>query len=509
MSNRYIITSKKLIKKITEKITKANSFVNQYNKLGKTPAMPSNAFLNMANSMYLMGCFKEAEDLLQSAICFPTRSSNALINLGVIKQTLGNFEEAIEFYKSAIEKDSQNTKALSLWGNCLAMMNKSEEAIAKYEEAININNEDGDVYLSWGALLIKQKKHNEAKEKLDLAVKYNKKDARPLYMLSIVEIEMGNYDSALEKLEFIVKSTENNFEALHNMAYIYFKKNDFDNAIKYAKQSLAIFQHKIETYLLLGDIYAIRNQEKESLQFFKMAEMNGLRTFFLYMSWGVALQKFNYHETAIEKFLQANELLKSKKCDELYARLAISYFKTEQMELATESKNKALEINPHSYLANSIGAELEIINQNYDEAFKLLKFCENDFENKGYNYMLMAKCYSAQNNHEQAKQYFEKAIEYSPKEKEIYKQYCLYLIQQNNFETAKKKIKVIVSKGEIDINLLNIYFVALYNIAKQDSCKYNIESAIEVAERAEKINNDLFLYKDEKEELKGLLKNND
>ena len=58
-----------------------------------------------------------------------------------------------------------------------------------------------------------------------------------------------------------------------------------------------------------------------------------------------------------------------------------------------------------------------------------------------------------------------------------------------------------------NINILNLYFSALYNLAKQDGYKYNIEKAIEIANKIENINNNKFQYTDKKEELKGLLRN--
>lgn len=508
LSDKELKKSKKLIDKVMEKITKANTFVDDYNRLGKTPAIPANAFINMANSMYTMGYFKEAEDLLQSAICFPNKTSNALINLGVIKQTTGDFKEAIKFYTAAYKKDNQNTKALGLWGNCLAMMGDSDGAIKKYEHAIEIDEKNSDIYLSWGALLIKNKKYTEAKEKLDEAAKYNIKDARPLYMLSIVEIELGEYDKALEKLLFIINTTENNFEALHNVAYIYFKKKDYDNAISYAKQVLAIYRHKVETYLLLGDIYAIKNNKKESLQFYEMAEMNGLRTFFLYISWAVSLQKFNNHKLAIEKLHKANECLKIKNVDEVYARLALSYYKIGKEELAIQNKNKALEINPNNYMANSIAAEIEVDKKNFETAMKFLDICKDDFSNKGFNYSLMAQCYEGFGDFKKAEALFEKAIEYMPDKKEILIAYGNFLIKQNDYETAKKKLKSISEKTK-DVDILNLYFKILYCLAKQSSYKYNIEKAIEISKKIKTINPDLFKYTAEREELEGILGNNE
>ncbi|MBO6272693.1 tetratricopeptide repeat protein [bacterium] len=508
MSDKNVNKKKNFIKRIVEKVTKANTLVNDYTRLGITPAMPGNAFINMANSMYMIGCFKEAEDMLQSAVYFPSQTSNALINLGIIKQTTGDFKEAIKYYLAAYKKDNHNVKALGLWGNCLAMMGKMDEAIQKYEHAIQIDNENMEIYLSWGALLIKNKQYTEAKEKLELANKYNNKDARPLYMLSIVEIELGEYDSALEKLTYIVNTTENNFEALHNIAYIYFKKKDYDNAISYGKQVLAIFRQKVETYLLLGDIYAMQEKEKESLQFYEMAEMNGLKTFFLYISWAVSLQKFNHHEQAIDKLLKANDCLQAKNIDEVYSRLALSYYKIGKVDLAVKNKDKALEINPHNYMANSVAAEIEVDKKNYKKALEHLEKCKDDFSNKGFNYSLMAQCYEGLDQYDKVPELFEKAIEYMPNKKEILIAYTKFLIKQNDFETAKKRLKNIGEKTD-DIDILNWYFIILYSLAKQDGYKYNVEKAVEIAKKAEEINTNLFLYKREKEELEELIKSHE
>ena len=507
MSGEDVKGPKNLFNKLVEKISKANSFVDEYNRLGITPAMPGNAFINMASSMYTMGHFKEAEELLQTAICFPTKTSNALINLGVIKQTTGDFEEAINFYASAFEQDNSNAKALGLWGNCLAMMGRQEEAVSKYEQAIEIDSENGDVYLSWGALLIKNKNYKEAKEKLQLASEYNKKDARPMYMLSIVEIETEEYDEALKKLMHIVEVTENNFEALHNIAYIYFKKKNYDEAISYAKKVLSIYRHKIETYLLLGDMYAIKNNEKESLQFYEMAEMNGLKTFFLYISWGVSLQKFGRHELAIEKLNKANECLKTKNIDEVYSRLALSYYKIGNLKLAELSKDKALEINPCNYMANSVAAEIEVGRKNYELALEYLERCKDDFSNKGFNYSLMAQCYEGLGQLDDVQNLFEKAMEYMPDKKEIIIAYSKFLISQENYELANKRMKSFAEMTD-DTEVLNLYFYVLYKLAKQGSYRYNLEKAVEVAKRIMHTDYDLFLYKSELTELEEIIKNN-
>lgn len=504
MSKEFFLKSKDLITKIFDKIVRASSFVDRYKKFGKVPALPTNAFINMASSMYSMGMIQEAEDLLRSAVCFPSKSSNALLNLGVVKQSKGEFEQAIKFYHAAYKKDKSNAKSLVLWGNCLAIMGKSDDAIKKYEHAIKINADDSEAYLSWGALLIKQKHYRSAKEKLELSMEHNKRDLRPLYMLGIVDIELGNYESALTLLRQVVNCSENNHEALHNIAYVYFKMDRYEEAISYAKKSLAIFQYKIETYLLLGDIYAILNKEKESLNFYAMAEMNGLRTYYLYLSWATSLQKFGYYGDAIEKLEKANEFLPEKNSYEIYACLALSFWKIDNKEMAMVNIAKSLEINPDNHLANFLYAELEVDNHNYEHAMELLKKCEKDYETKGKNYMLKAICYIEFGDVENSKKAFEKALEYSNDSEVIALEYIKFLIKKENYELANTKFKQIM-KTTTNEELLNNYFIVAYNLAKQNSYKYNVEKALEVAKRIESLGYKQ-LYNNEKDELERLLR---
>ena len=90
--------SDKYIKKILNEVKKLNSAVNQYTKIGKIPAIPYRAFVNLADYLFLTGCIEQSEELLTNAANFVSNSSDALINLGGIKQAAGDYSKAIEYY---------------------------------------------------------------------------------------------------------------------------------------------------------------------------------------------------------------------------------------------------------------------------------------------------------------------------------------------------------------------------------------------------------------------------
>ena len=71
--------------------------------------------------------------------------------------------------------------------------------------------------------------------------------------------------------------------------------------------------------------------------------------------------------------------------------MAISYWKTNNIDLALQNILKALEINPDNHNANVLYAELEISNHNYSHAMELLKKCEKDYETKGFHLQRLYK----------------------------------------------------------------------------------------------------------------------
>ncbi len=494
--------SDKYIKKIFNEVQRLNYVVNQYTQIGKIPAIPYRAFVNLADYLFLTGCIEQSEELLNNAINFASKSSDALINLGGIKQAAGDYNKAIEYYKKAYRKNPENTKALCLWGNCLSLQNNIDEAIQKFKQAVDINPQDGEAYLCWGIMLLKKKKYKEAKEKFDESVKYNIKDARPLFLSASVEIELGMLDEALDKLMFITENTDNNFGAFHNIAYIYFKKKDYEHCITYAQRAINLMPLKIETYLLLGDTYMLLNKEDEALKIFEMAEKNNLKALFLYLSWGAALQKTERYYEAIEKFQQGLEISPAEVNEELYARLAKCYYQTQNFDEARINALKSIEISNTNYMANEVLADIFINEKQYDKAFEYLEKCLKNTEAKSGTYLKLARCYRIQNNPAQAYNNYEKSIEYD-NNIETQLEYISYLNTQKEYETALKKLITLEKTAGDRFDILSLVFEINYNIAIQDITKYNRVKAISTAEKLKEKYPDKFKYENEYNKLVG------
>ena len=495
--------SDKYIKKILNEVKKLNSAVNQYTKIGKIPAIPYRAFVNLADYLFLTGCIEQSEELLTNAANFVSNSSDALINLGGIKQAAGDYSKAIEYYKKAFKKDSKNTKALCLWGNCLSLQNNMEGAIQKYEKAIEIDSSDGEAYLCLGIMFLKKKQYKEAKEKFDEAIKYKAKDGRPLFLSASVEIELGMFDDALEKLKFIIENTDNNFGAYHNIAYIYFKKKQYQECIQYAQKAIEMMPLKIETYLLLGDTYMLVNNEKKALEVYKTAENNNLKSLFLYLSWGAALQKMQKYDLAIEKFKQGIELNLEEVNEELYARLAKCYYEVKNYDESRFYAKKSIEISDKNYLANEVLADILLEERNFDEAYPHLEKCLKNAETKSTTYLKLARYYIEKNNFSEVCRSFENSIEYDRNNVDTYLEYISYLNRRKEYETALKKLITLEKLAGDRFEVMSLAFEVNYNIAKDDITRYNRVKALSVAEKMKENYPDKFSFEREYNELKN------
>lgn len=493
--------SNKFLKGILKEVKKYNKAVDDYTKIGKIPAIPYRAFVNLADYLFLTGCIEQSEALLNNAVNFVTQSSDAFINLGVLKQSTGDLVKAIEYYKKALKKDKKNTKALCLWGNCLSLQNNIEDAIKKYQKAIDIDETTAEAYLCWGIILLKKHEYTQAREKFKLAVEHNMKDARGLFMLASVEIELGLYDEALDKLMFIIDSTENNFSAYHNIAYIYFKKKIYDKTIIFSKAAIEMAPFKIESYLLLGDTYSILKQERDALSAYEKAEENNLKSLFLYLSWGSTFQKMKQFDKAIDKFKQGLETSSEETNDELYSRLARCYFEIGNIEEARINALKSIEISKENYMANEVLSDILINEKNFEEALNILEICLKNTETKALTFLKQARCYKELGNFEASNKNYEKAIEYDRDNKISLFEYIDFLNFQGDYETALKKLITLEKISNDELEVLSLVFKVNYNIAKGNLYGYNGMKAIKVAEKIKEKYPESFNFEDEYKEL--------
>ena len=149
---------------------------------------------------------------------------------------------------------------------------------------------------------------------------------------------------------------------------------------------------------------------------------------------------------------------------------------------------------------------LRIISYEKDDIEKSIELLRADDEDSVNSYYL-AKCYEKLKNDTKVKDYYENAILHNPKYIAVFTDYAKYLISQNDYAEAQRKLRKAIKADENNLTLLNLMLYVSYILVKENLCEYNVKETLSFAEKIENLNKDLFEYPEQKAELTAILQN--
>ena len=489
------------IKNIVEGITKLDVEVEDYKKIVQNPYIPAIAYVNWGLHLAECGNLCDAEEKLITSTLMVHQTPEAYINLGVLKCRERKFEEAKSFYIKAIRLDRNSAKAFCFLGNVLTEMQDYKEAEKKFAHASKLDPNNSDINLNWGISLVRQRKFDVAKQKFELACKFNGANFTALYFLGLVDLELGDIHKAKEKFKMIISVVPSHYESFYYLAYINHKEMDYEQSLSNALKSLEIFTKKMETYMLIAECYMHLENEQECFKYYELGEKECNANYFFYISWGISFQRFGNYQASLDKFQKAIELDVNNELG--YAYSGISYYKMNDYDNAIHYLQKALEINPLNIVAlDNIGL-INMERQNYSEAIVYFERVLKNSAKSVENYAKIANAYFLDDNIPKSNEFYKKALEYQPNDIQVHLDFAKVLVAQGDYEFALKKLQNAYKLDDKNLDCLNQLFYVNYILAKENISDYNIERAMEVANKLEKDYPDAFIYLEEKRELEA------
>lgn len=484
------------MKKIFERISELSSSVDKYKKDSVVQSLPSVASVNRAKKMMTQKKYEEAEKVLLEALSLPQKDPLVYKYLGAVYERLGKHELSVENYQLSADLNPNDKIIWQRLGFALMSCQKYEQAEKSFENADKIFPANTDNFAGWGMALMKQKKYSQAREKFLKAIEFDKYNFSAVFLCSVMEIRLEMYDKAENKLIFLANVCPNESNAFE-YARLKALKDDYDSAILYAKKSLDYNPKMLPAYILLGQIYAFKYDEENSLKSFETAFEKGLLNANLLLEWGKALQKFGRYDEAKQKFLNALELENDNM--EILANLGLCCVLRKEFEQATPILSQVLEKEPQNSVVKQA---LGIINYEKNDIDTAISYLRNNDESP-VNCYYLAKCYEKLNNDTKIRDFYEAAIRLNPSYTQAFVDYSQYLISKKEFSQAQRKLRKAVKFVENNSVLLNLLFYTSYILVKENLCEYNVKETIAIVE---KFNNpDLFEYPEQKAELNQLL----
>ena len=236
---------------------------------------------------------------------------------------------------------------------------------------------------------------------------------------------------------------------------------------------------------------------------FELAFEKDLISSALYLEWGKALQKFEMYDEALEKLQKAFDL-EPENIDVL-ASLGFCYAIKRDLDKAEPLLQKALEKDPENKKVKQALGVIAYKNGDIDKTISILKSSD---ENEISCYYL-AKCFEQQGDDIRTIDYYEACLRCNDNFITAYIDYVNYLISKGEFADAKRKLRKALKNDENNVVLLNLMFYVSYILVKDNVCEYNVKETLEIAEKIESINPDLFEYPVQKQELINILPERD
>ena len=489
------------LKNIIDKVKSLNSSVEKYKQETVIQSLPTYTYVNRAKLLIEQNQYDEALQILLKALELPQKDALVYKYLGTVYERLGDFEKSVENYQMSADLNPQDRNIWQRLGFSLISVGKYENAVKSFDNANKIQPNNSDTYTGWGMALMKQKQYAQAHDKFIEAVKYNKNNFSAVFLCSIMEIKLEMYDKAEMKLTFLANVCPN-ANNTYEFARLKYLKKDYESAIHYAQKSLDFNSKMLPSYILLGQLYAIKFDKNAAVKCFEKAQEKELTNADLYLEWGKVLEKFEDYDGAKLKLLKALEYEPENL--EVLSYLGLCCASRNEIEEAQPILEKVLEKDPENKIVKQALGIISYEKGDIDKAIELLRIDDEDPVNSFY----LAKCYEKSKKSSKVKDYYENAILHNPKYIAAYTDYAKYLISENDYAEAQRKLRKALKVDENNLTLLNLMFYVSYILVKENLCEYNVKETVSIAEKIENINKDLFEYPEQKAELAAILQNN-
>lgn len=489
------------LKNIITKVRSLSSSVDKFKKETVIQSLPSYTYVNRAKLLIEQNKYEEARNILLEALELPQKDALVYKYLGSAYEKLGEFDKAVDAYQTSADLNPQDRIIWQRLGFALISVKKYENAVKSFENATRIQPNNSDTYTGWGMALMRLQKFSEAHDKFLEAVKHYKYNFTAVFLCAVMEIKLEMFDKAEAKLTFLANvcpNANNTFE----FARLKYLKHDYDSAIHYAKKSIDFNSKMLPSYLLLGELYAMKFDCENSQKYFSEAEEKDLKNSALYLEWGKALEKFERYDEAKIKLLKALELEPDNL--EITSYLGLCCVSKKELEEAKPLLEKVLEKESENKIVKQALGIIAFEEDDIDKAIELLRIDDEDAVNCYY----LAKCYEKLNKDTKVKDYYEASIRLNPKYITAFTDYSKYLVSRKDYADAQRKLRKALKADDNNVVLLNLMFYASYMLVKENLCEYNVKETISIADKIENIDRNLFEYPEQKAELTAILQKN-
>lgn len=410
--------------------------------------------------------FNEALIEYQKAEKLNPANINTKINIGTLYQEQKKYNAAISTYDDILKMQPNSTKVMIYKADCLKELKKNDDAVDLYKKVLNI-----------------EPKNSEVKAKIFALMK--------------------NTMPTEDVLAFLYKNVQNspmNSEAYYEFAYELHKADKIDDAITYYNKTIEMDSKKIDAYINLSQAYRQKKNYVEALNTIKKAQLITPNNELVKKQYDVISQEYmanNYNLASnlfqsgeYEKAIEEYKKITPETIDSILG-IAASYQSLSNNQMAIEYYKKAMELDKKNidipyYIASLYATENDLVNAKQYLDFVLNKKSSHQQAKELLSYITekqtsdllvnAVNLYDSQ-KYEDAIKEFDKVVQITPKDANIYYYRALSYDALKNYEKAIADYKLTLKYNPemtIIYYSLGVDYDALsnYELAKDNYKKY-------------------------------------
>jgi tetratricopeptide (TPR) repeat protein len=333
-----------------------------------------------------------------------------------------DFVTAARLYKQLLKTDPSNVDYLRELGSIYVKNGEDSKAIPYYEQIITFYPHYVDAMNSLGAIYRRLKRYEDSIEILQRALEEDRQTGSVNYNLGFTYKEMGNYDDAIEAFEIVIAENPSDVLAYNHLGKIYFERKEYQKSINSYKRGLGVDKnHPILNYNL-ALCYDEAKMYPEAIRCFETALKSK-------PGWLDAIKDFS-------------SLL----------------IRCQQTKEAADIVRHSIELHPNDVKLLCLLGEIYLADYDYDSATKTFKRAKSIDANDIKVLSGLAESLEKDEKALDALEPISKAIEVSPDDLNLKKQYAYILLSAKEYDAALYNINELKEEaGENDLQVLDLY----------------------------------------------------
>ncbi len=412
----------------------------------------------LAEAYLATGSFAKAENEFKKVLRQNPSANHILLKLATIYIQQNKPEAALLELDNFHSSNAETVESLTLYGRAHGSSGDFASAENLFKKALLLGPDAIQPRLYLAKVYLQRKDLDRARTLLREIIERDEKFTQAYYLLASVETRSGNRDAALQVYQSLVQVEPKELQALYMIGMLQMDKGQLDEAQKTVDKLLATFKDRPEGFRLKGLLLYRQGKYADAILAFE-ASLKSQQHLLAYFFLGLSHYSQNQLEIALNHFQKALDL----NPDFERARILVSMtlLKQKRVDDAIIEIQKVLRKNPNSAYAHNILGSAYLAKGQYDEGMAELERATEIDPNLADAHMKRGLFHLAKGEGAQGEADLIKAVEAAPEVLNSRLMLVTHYLRQKNYSAVIETLNAGMDGSPADA-LLNNYLAAAY-----------------------------------------------